>query len=281
MTDEANNLRISYEVYPPKYEDFEKKVESLIKELDELKKFNPLVVSVTYGAGGSNRENSLEIVKKILELGIDVMPHFTCVCSSKDYIEKYLKEIEALNIKHILALRGDKPQNIDVCYRDFKCAWELVDFIHQRTALDIAVAGYPEKHPRAKTLFDDIDNLKKKIDMGAKSIYTQLFFDNTNFYKFKQLCADADIDVPIIAGILPIISFSQLGKMAQLCDIQLPKTLIEQFEKFKDNKEDTIKAGIEFATMQCAELVNSGASGLHFYTLNKAHSTKEILENIF
>jgi methylenetetrahydrofolate reductase (NADPH) len=280
MTDGTRNLKISYEVYPPKGEDFEKRAKSLFEELKELKKFNPELISVTYGAGGSNRKNSLEVVKHILELGIDVMPHFTCVCSSKNYIENYLAEIEKLNIKHILALCGDEPQDIDVCHSDFKRAWELVDFIKQRTELDIAVAGYPEKHPKAKTIFDDIENLKKKIDMGGKTVYTQLFFDNTSFYKFKQLCADADIEAPIIAGILPIVSFEQLGKMAQLCDVKLPQTLVERFEKFKDSKEDTIKAGIEFATIQCAELVSAGVSGLHFYTLNKARSTEEILENI-
>jgi methylenetetrahydrofolate reductase (NADPH) len=135
------------------------------------------------------------------------MPHFTCVCSSREYVKSYLKDIEALEIENILALRGDEPLNSDICYRDFMYANELVGYIKGNTGLSIAVAGYPEGHPKSVDLLSDIENLKKKVDAGADVVYTQLFFDNDYFFRYKQLVRDVGIDVPIIPGILPILNY--------------------------------------------------------------------------
>lgn len=267
---------ISYEIFPPKNGN----IDSMIEELSSLCKFKPSFVSVTYGAGGTNREKSLEIVKRVkTELKQTVMPHFTCVCSSKDYIEKYLSEIEALGITNILALRGDEPQDIDICYKDFKSAIELIEFLKKHTELEFAVAAYPEKHPKAPTLEDDIKTLKKKQDLGAVAALTQLFFVNENFYRYFDLCKKLNITLSVIPGILPVISFSQLERMIKLSGVIVPSQTMSYFEKFKNSKEDTIKAGIEFASVQCQKLLEFGVEGLHFYTLNKSKSVSEIIKN--
>lgn len=272
---------ISCEVFPPKNDLTGEKAQTLYKELEILKKYEPSLISVTYGAGGSNRNSSLEIIKHIKdELNLNVMPHFTCICSQKSSIENYLQEILDLGIENILALRGDEPQDIDVCHLDFRYANELVDFIKSKTNLSIGVAGYPEGHIDAENLFTDIENLKRKVDAGADVVYTQLFFDNTKFFSFVQLARDAGINVPIVAGILPVISYHQLEKMLAMAKVAIPKAFLERLEKFKDNKEDVIKLGIEFASYQVQQLVDAEVQGIHFYTLNRAHSTYEILENL-
>lgn len=271
----------SFEVFPPKGENLDKKMKNLFCELSALVEKKPALISVTYGAGGSNKDTSLEIVKELkTHLKQPVMPHFTCVCLSKNYIENYIQEIEDIGILNILALRGDEPQDIDVCYRDFKSALELIEYLKNHSELEFAVAAYPEKHPKAKTLEDDIDVLKKKQDLGAKVAYTQLFFKNENFYKFFDLCSKKGIKLPIIPGVLPVASFSQLSRIVELSGTQIEPKTLEFFEKYKDSKEDTIKAGIEFASIQCEKLLDFGAKGIHFYTLNKARCSCEIIDNI-
>lgn len=276
-----NKLKISYEVFPPKNDTEGNKTENLILELKKLIKYNPDLISVTYGAGGSNREKSIDVVKKLLNefKTTIIMPHFTCVCSSKDYIEAYLNEIKKLGITNILALRGDEPQDINVCYKDFSYAWELIKFIKEKSELNIAVAGYPEGHPRAKSLIDDIKNLKKKVDMGGDIIFTQLFFDNNSFFNFFELCRKNKINVPIIPGILPVTSYSQLERMIKMCHASVPKELADKLEKYKNNDNDIRKTGIDWAIKQCRELIDFKIPGLHFYTLNKADAISEILEN--
>ena len=271
----------SFEVFPPRGENIEKKVENLFLELAEMNKQKPALISVTYGAGGSNKNTSLEIVKELKNhLKQPVMPHFTCVCSSREYIENYISEIEELGITNILALRGDEPQDIDVCYSDFKSALELIEYLRKHSELEFAVAAYPEKHPEAKTLEDDINVLYKKQCLGAKVAYTQVFFDNENFYKFFDKCGTAGIEIPIIPGIMPIASFKQLKKIVELSGTKIERGVFEYFEKYENSKEDTIKAGIEFASKQAQKLLEFGAYGIHFYTLNKAKSSTEVIKNI-
>lgn len=271
----------SFEVFPPKGDNLDKKIENLFSELNKLSKLKPALISVTYGAGGSNRDTSLEIVKELkTHLKQPVMPHFTCVCSSREYIKKYIEEIEELGILNILALRGDEPQDIDVCYRDFKSALELIEYLKNYSELEFAVAAYPEKHPKAITFDDDLNVLRKKQDLGAKVAYTQLFFKNDNYYKFHDECTKKGINIPIIPGILPVASFSQLDRIVELSGVQIDKKTYEYFEKYKDSKEDIIKAGIEIASCQCQKLLEFGAKGVHFYTLNKALSSTEVIKNI-
>lgn len=272
---------ISFEVYPPKDDLDGVKKEHLLNELKKLKLFNPDIISITYGAGGSNREGTLVLVEKIKnELQIEAMPHFTCICSSKDYIENHLKEVKNLGVENILALRGDEPKEINVCYRDFLYANELVEFIKKKTDLSIAVAGYPECHSACQNLDKDIENLKRKVDAGASAIYTQLFFNNDYFFRYKELVRDAGINIPIVAGILPIVNYTQLQKMADMCKIEIPQILVQKLEKYKEDNKATVEIGIDFASYQIQQLIDAGVEGLHFYTLNKAYSTEQILENV-
>ncbi len=274
-----NNVKpiFSFEVFPPKNGN----AESLFEELAKMNRQKPALISVTYGAGGSNRSTSLEIVKELKNhLKQPVMPHFTCVCSSKEYIEKYIQEIEELGITNILALRGDEPQEIDVCYRDFKSALDLIGYLKLHSELEFAVAAYPEKHPKAETFNDDIDVLLKKQELGAKVAYTQVFFENQSYYDFIELCQNKGVKIPIIPGIMPIISYNQLIKIVELSGTKIDSKVMQYFEKYKNSKEDTIKAGIEFASLQCEKLIRFGIKGIHFYTLNKAKSSVEVIKNI-
>ncbi len=275
---ETKTPPISYEIFPPKSGNYD----NLIKELGALKDFNPALISITYGAGGTNRESTLELTRQIQnELDLNLMQHFTCVCSTREFIEHYLKEIESLGVKNILALKGDPPKDYpEPIKQDFSYANELVEFIKQKSALEISVAGYPEKHPAAPTLAEDILNLKRKINAGGAAIFTQLFFENDNFYKYCELITAQGVKTPVIAGILPVSNFSQLSKMASMCGVLLPRPMVEKFEKYKDSEADTTKLGIEFATLQCQKLIEFGVSGLHFYTLNRAYPTSEIIKNL-
>lgn len=276
----TERTQISYEVFPPKNDNDGCKTSKLFDEILSLKKYNPALVSVTYGAGGSNKDHSFEIVKYLSEKKINVMPHFTCACSSKEQINSYLNDLKSLNLENILALRGDEPKDNTVCYLDFKYANELVEYLKIHTVFSIAVAGYPEGHISAPDLKTDIHNLKKKLNAGADVIFTQMFFDNNKLFQYADLLEKENINTPIVAGILPILSYEQLEKMLSLAKVTLPKKLIEQLEKYKDNKDDIRKVGIDFATEQCEELIANKIKGIHFYTLNKSYSTSKILDNL-
>ncbi len=272
--------QISYEVFPPKNDTDGTKTSKLFDEILSLKKYKPALISVTYGAGGSNKEQSYEIVKYLSEKNLNVMPHFTCICSSKTQIETYLNDLKSLNIENILALRGDEPKDNTICYLDFRYANELVEYLHLHTEFAIAVAGYPEGHLQAPDLNTDIKNLKKKLNAGGNVIFTQMFFDNDKFFKYKELLGKENISTPVIAGILPILSYEQLDKMLSLAKVTLPKKLMDTLEKYKYNKDDIKKIGIDFATEQCQELIENKIHGIHFYTLNKSYSTSKILDNL-
>lgn len=272
--------QISYEVFPPKNDTDETKTSKLFDEILSLKKYKPALISVTYGAGGSNKEHSYEIVKYLSEKNLNVMPHFTCICSSKIQIESYLNDLKTLNIENILALRGDEPKDNTICYIDFRYANELVEYLHLHTKFAIAVAGYPEGHLQAPDLNTDIKNLKKKLNAGGNVIFTQMFFDNDKFFKYKELLEKENISNPVIAGILPILSYEQLEKMLSLAKVTLPKKLMDTLEKYKYNKDDIKKIGIDFATEQCQDLIDNKIKGIHFYTLNKSYSTSKILDNL-
>lgn len=276
----ASNVmpKISFEVFPPK--GGENEFPALYQELNLLKKYNPALVSLTWGAGGKNN-NSMELVKSLLlDLNFNVMAHFTCICNSKENVEKHIKEIEALGIENVLALRGDEPQDIDVCHKDFRYASELVTFIKSKTDLSIAVAGYPEGHIEAPDLKTDIDNLKRKVDCGAEAIYTQLFFYNDMYYSYVEKVRKQGIEIPIIPGIMPVISYKQVERMTSMAKVSVPVKMREKLEKFRDCPEDMKKFGIEYASIQCSKLIDFGVCGLHFYTLNKAYSTSHILDNV-
>ena len=263
--------RFSFEVFPPKDGDSSK----LFEELRVLKKYNPALVSLTYGANGGNRQFSYELLQMILDLELNVMPHFTCVGATKEIIELYIMQIENLGIENILALRGDLSEDISI--NDFKYASDLVDFIHQKSTLSIGVAGYPECHIECENLDKDIDNLKRKIDLGASAIFTQLFFDNDKFYSYCEKVCKAGIEVPIIPGIMPIRSLKQIEKMISMTHVEIPKTLRERLEKYPN---DVKKVGVDFAIDQCQQLIDSEVCGLHFFTLNHSDQVSEILDGL-
>lgn len=272
--DHTNNIakpKISFEVFPPKDGD----VSGLFEQVRMLKKYNPVFISLTYGAGGSTRDLSLDILRYFLDLELNVMPHFTCVNTTKELIEHYIVQIENMGIENILALRGDLVDDAKVF--DFKYANELVEFIKEKTTLSIGVAGYPEGHIESPTIEKDIENLKRKVDAGASAIFTQLFFDNEKFYNYTELVRKAGINLPIIPGIMPIRSIKQLEKMASLARIEIPKNLKNDLEKFPN---DIKKIGTEFAVNQCKDLIESDVCGLHFFTLNKSEQISEILDSL-
>ena len=263
---------ISFEVFPPK-----ENSEKLLEEIKVLKHHNPAFISLTYAAGG-NENKSFELLKQIKDTGINVMPHFTCISTTKENIEKNINKLIDLKIENILALRGDIPENKELQKHDFNYASDLVEFIKHKTNLSIGVAGYPEGHIESPDLDTDINYLKDKVDKGADAIFTQLFFDNNNFYKFIDKTEKAGINIPIIPGIMPIISKKQVEKMVKLANITVPPNVQENISKLKD--KDLIEFGIEYATSQCEDLIKNGIKGLHFYTLNKSYSTNQILNNI-
>lgn len=268
----TNKTVISFEVFPPKSD-----TNNLLQEIKILEKYNPSFISLTYGAGG-NENKSLELLKQIKNTGASIMPHFTCITSNKANIEIEIQHLSTLDVENILALRGDIPENFDIQNQDFKHANELVEFIKNNTNFSIGVAGYPEGHIESPDLDADIKFLKQKVDAGADVIFTQLFFDNNKYYDFIERIRKAGINVPVAAGIMPISSKKQITKMLSMAKISIPNNLRQQLTKYKGS--DLIKFGIDFATEQCAELINNKVNGLHFFTLNKAHSTDKIINNI-
>lgn len=265
--------KISFEVYPPTNNDISK----LFEELRILKKLNPALISLTYGAEGVSKKFSKEILKSILDLELNLIPHFTCICNNQSNIEKYIIDIENLGIENVLVLRGDMQNNISPCTLDFEHSNELVEYIHSRTDLSIGVAGYPEGHFESKSIADDMLNLKRKVEAGASAIFSQIFFDNNSFYKFQEISQKIGINIPIIAGIMPVRSLQQLEKISSLCKVKIPDKLKKQLEKFPN---DSKKIGIEYATSQCQDLIDNEVKGLHFFTLNHSDMVSEIIENI-
>lgn len=276
-------ISISFEFFPPKTQDAEV---SLFKTIEELKHINPTFVSVTYGAGGSTREKTRDIVKRIHEeTNLTVMAHLTCVGHSQEEIKNILNDYKNIGIENILALRGDIPLNfekskipLDAC----KYASELVSLIRENynNYFCIAVASYPEGHPESPNLERDLINFKKKVEAGADFSITQMFFDNRYFYEFIESCEKANINIPIIPGIMPITNFNQIRKFASLCGATIPEDVVKIFERYADNLEETKKIGIEFAIKQCEDLIKHNVKGLHFYTLNKSDATLKIYEAI-
>lgn len=273
------NFVLSFEVFPPKNNN---EIEPLYKTITELKELKPDFVSVTYGAGGGTKEKTVEITSKIKnEIKIEAMAHLTCVNTTKEQIELVLSQLKEKNIQNILALRGDPPLGEEKIYKgDFKYAYQLVEFIKKNDNWSIGVAGYPEGHPDSKNLEEDVNYLKLKIDSGADFVITQLFYDNTDFYKFLDLARKKGINKPIIPGIFPIFNFNTIKKITSLCKAKIPSNLYSKLEKNQDNIEETEKIGIEYAINQAQELINNGVNGLHFYTMNKSRQIKIIISQL-
>lgn len=271
-------INVSFEFFPPKNEEMEKKLWNAISELKNLK---PNFVSVTYGAGGSTRERTHQTIKRIIkETDLKPAAHLTCVAASKAEIHEILESYWQSGVRHLVALRGDMPAstpNYQLHPDGYKYASELVEGI-RKTNMDfeISVAGYPEKHPEAKSLDEDIDNLKRKVDAGANRIITQFFFDCDAYFHFVDKCRKRGIEVPIIPGILPVSNVKQTKHFAKMCGAKIPTWMNNLFENL-DEKQDTriLIAGI-VATELCRILHNKGVDDFHFYTLNRADLTLAI-----
>lgn len=271
----------SIEVFPPKSAEG---ITQLLAELNKLKSITPAFVSVTYGALGSTRDFTQDLATKVQnEIGIPTAFHFTCVGSGRDEIKKYVSAMSEKGLRMILALRGDKPHGMADFTPPpdgFRHANELVAYLKTLGDFSIAVAGYPEKHIEAPDLKTDIENLKRKVDAGADIIVTQLFFDNADFFSWREKVRAAGIHIPIVAGILPIVNLKQIQKITSLSGAKLPANLVSELEKAGDNPEKARQIGIEHATKQVQGLKKLGVDGIHFYCLNRADSVLKIVANL-
>lgn len=271
----------SFEFFPPKDE---AGFEELFKTVGLLKHLNPTYVSVTYGAGGSTRRKTVDLVTRIKrELGIESMAHLTCVGASKAEVQHVLEELVANRMENVLALRGDPPKGHAqfVAHPDgFSHANELVGFIRGRYELCVGGAAYPEKHPECPTPELDLDNLKRKVDAGAEFLVTQLFFDNADYFRFVERCRKIGIQVPIIPGIMPILGVQQIKRFTQMCGAHIPALLLKRIESLQDKSYEVERCGVEHATAQCRSLLEQGAPGIHFYTLNRSKATWTIFGDL-
>jgi methylenetetrahydrofolate reductase (NADPH) len=272
---------LSFEVYPPKTE---KGLHNLIETCGDLAAHKPVFISGTYGAGGSTQANTLEILEEIQKrYSVTTTAHFTCVGSKLDYLKTWLTDAQSRGIENIMALRGDPPQGIDdirSTLGDLHYASELVAFIKEHfPKFGIGVAGYPEKHREAPSEEVDLENLKRKVGMGADAVFTQLFFDNEDFFRFRDRCAAVGIEVPIIPGILPVLSLKQVQRITALCGSRLPAQLMSALEKNED-PDIQIEIGIEHAIKQSESLVQNSVPGIHYYVLNRSDVIQKIISSL-
>lgn len=279
---ESNQPSFSFEFFPPKTE---KGFDSLFNEIETLKHLKPAYVSVTYGAGGSTRELTHELITKIQkETDLTVVSHLTTVGHTQDEVKDILNLYAESGISNILALRGDPPKGeteLPVIKNGFKHAEDLVAFIKKHFPhFGVGVAGFPEGHPGCPNRLKEIEYLKRKVDAGADYICSQLFFDNRDFYDFCERCELAGINIPIIAGIMPVSSLKNMQRMAELAlGARFPARLLKALNRAKDD-EHAKKVGIHWATEQVRDLLDNNVRGVHFYTLNKSKSTQEIYASL-
>jgi methylenetetrahydrofolate reductase (NADPH) len=271
----------SFEFFPPKDD---AGTEVLFQTVAALRDYAPTYVSVTYGAGGSTRKLTLELVERIKrETGIETMAHLTCVGATRQEIGEVLGHLRENGIDNVLALRGDPPKGaatFEQTQGGFAHASELVPFVRAHGGFGIAAACYPEKHPEAESFEVDLDNLVTKVRGGVDFLVTQLFFDNADYFAFVDRARARGITCPIVPGIMPITNLSQVKRFADLCGAKLPGALLARLEATNGDLEAVAAIGVEHAIAQCRDLVTRGAPGIHFYTLNRSPATKRILEAI-
>ncbi|MBT3515898.1 MAG: methylenetetrahydrofolate reductase [NAD(P)H] [Nitrospina sp.] len=271
----------SFEFFPPKDNDG---FDQLFETINNLKPWNPAFVSVTYGAGGSTRSKTIDLVGRIKkQIGLESMAHLTCVGHSSDEILKVLDGIKEQNVDNILALRGDPPvgeESFTKPDNGFGYAAELVKFVRKNYSFCVGVAGYPEGHPESSSNEQDLFHLKTKVLSGASFIVTQLFFDNKYYLDFVDNLKKIGVDVPVIPGIMPILNLKQIKRFTKMCGATIPSSLMVRLEAVQDNPESVYQIGIDHATEQCEELLKQGAPGIHFYTLNRSRATLSVLERL-
>ena len=273
---------VSFEFFPAKTDEGERTL--LEKTIPALRELNPDFCSVTYGAGGGTRDKTLAIVDRIQrEQDLTTMAHLTCVNATRAETLAVLDQTQALGIKNVLALRGDPPSGseFEKTENGFEYSYELVRFVREAGDFSVGIAGFPEGHVDCKEgKHADWYRLKNKIEHGADFVITQLFFRNSDYLECRDFLDRLGVTVPIVPGILPILTTAQIKRFIALCGADLPTDLVAELEKRGDDNEAVTQFGIEYATEQCEELLREGAPGLHFYTLNKSRSTTEVMNNL-
>jgi methylenetetrahydrofolate reductase (NADPH) len=287
----SDRTTVSFEFFPPKTE---ADAQALYENIALLEALQPSFVSVTYGAGGTTRQLTHDLVLRLKQTSkLDPIPHLTCVCHNEQEIEEILTKYAEAGVSNILALGGDPPrdtQNYDRKADAFQHAADLVRFIRRwdergmhpnGKGFGIGVAGFPEGHPGTPNRLEELDHLKAKVDAGADYICTQLFFDNHDFYDFRERCELAGIRVPIIAGIMPVTSLGGMRRMAQLAlGARFPAKLLRALGRASDDPEAVKHVGVHWATEQCRDLLDNQVRGIHFYTLNRSDATRQIYQNL-
>jgi methylenetetrahydrofolate reductase (NADPH) len=273
-----NNIPLSFEFFPPKTAEG---IDKLRETRQQLAKFDPEFFSVTFGAGGSTRDRTMDTVLEIQAEGFSAAPHISCISSSKSEIRELLHAYQSHGIKRLVTLRGDVPSG-EVSSGDFRYALELVEFIRAETGnyFHIEVAAYPEFHPEARSPAADLLNLKRKVEAGANSAITQYFYNADAYFRFIDQCATANINVPVVPGIMPIYNITQLARFSSVCGAEIPRWLKMRLEEYGDELQSLRAFGIDVVSELCAHLLESGVPSLHFYTLNQAGIISNIIENI-
>ena len=268
---------VSFEFFPPKTD---AGFTSLFQTVDDLRPLHPTYVSVTYGAGGSTRSKTVQLVQRIQsEIKIRSMAHLTCVGHTAQEIGGILDELWNSGIRNVLALRGDPPSGQSqfvATEGGFAYADQLVKFVADRHPFCIGVAGYPEGHPQCLNRTRDLEHLKRKVDNGGAFVITQLFFDNAEFYRFRDAARVMGIKTPIVAGIMPILNVGQIKRFISMCGAKIPHPLLTHLESLEHDAEAVYAAGVEYATHQCQDLLRNNVDGLHYYTLNRSKATFQI-----
>lgn len=280
-TTTKNKTGLSFEVFPPKKDDEFDNVYPILQQLAGLR---PDFISCTYGAGGSRAGKTIEITSYIRQqLQIDAIAHITCVGFTKEDLHRNCEALQEAGVNHVLALRGDRPLSMSdeqFDSREFYYATDLVRHLKEHTGLQISGACYPEKHFEAPSLEEDLRHLKEKVEAGVTSLVSQMFFDNTFFYRFLDKAHALGIHVPIHAGIMPITTAKQLGTTVSLSGSSVPKALADIIATYGDDKEDMRKAGIDYAVRQIRDLREHGVDGIHIYSMNKVKTTTEICRQL-
>jgi methylenetetrahydrofolate reductase (NADPH) len=271
-------IELSFEFFPPKTADG---VEKLRATRAQLLTLNPRFVSVTFGAGGSTQQGTLDTVVDIAKEGVDAAPHLSCIGASKESLRAILGQYRSHGIRHIVALRGDLPSGMGEM-GELRYASDLVAFIREETgdAFHIEVAAYPEYHPQARSPRHDLEAFAKKVKAGANSAITQYFFNADGYFRFVDDARKLGVDVPIVPGIMPITNYSQLMRFSEMCGTEVPRWIAKRLESFGDDRESIRAFGLDVVTDLCRRLTEAGVPGLHFYTLNTATATKAICERL-
>ncbi|NOT68924.1 MAG: methylenetetrahydrofolate reductase [NAD(P)H] [Methylophilaceae bacterium] len=273
-----NNPAISFEFFPPKTTEGIAKLRETRKQLAQL---NPKFFSVTFGAGGSTRDRTMDTVLEIQREGFDAAPHISCISSSKEEIRQLLSDYKNANIRHLVALRGDVPSG-EVSAGDFRYANELVTFIRQETGdwFQIEVAAYPEFHPESSSPTADLQHFKNKVDAGANAAITQYFYNADSYFRFMDQCGALGINIPIVPGVMPIYNYTQLARFSGVCGAEIPRWLRLRLQEYGDDMASLRSLGLDVVTDICEQLLAGGAPGLHFYTLNQAGIISTIVQRL-